>query len=117
MKPATNGKVGRPPIGDRAMTSGERSKRYRSLTKGEVHSRSFELTTTARNELQRAADHAGISVNAALLVAINLLSKETSVEVAELARLAAHAHGVRIELTDERGKKSRISVGGNRRNP
>jgi hypothetical protein len=111
MKPLTGRKVGRPTIGDCAMTSGERSKKQRALTKGKVHSRSIELTTTAKQELQRAADQAGLSVNGALLVAIYLLTKETPVEIADLAKLVARRFGTRVEFTNEDGTKTRIGLG------
>jgi hypothetical protein len=111
MKPNTGRKVGRPTIGDRAMTSAERSRKRRALTKGTVHSHRIELTTIAKQELQRSADHAGLSVNGAVLVAIYLLTKETPAEVSDLAKLVAQRFGIRLELTQDDGTKARVRLG------
>src|SRR5690606_4363359 len=108
MKPRTLAKVGRPLIGDRPMTSGERSKRYRTESKGKVYSRSFDLSSEAMNDLQRAADLSGVSARGALLVAIHLLAAQEPAEVRRLAERVSLLYGARIEVQDGRGRKSRV---------
>lgn len=112
MKHPSFRKVGRPSIGEVAMTPNERSRRYRQQYADSRRHTSFDIAATAHLDLQRIADQAGVSATGVLLVAIHLLTRMDSAEVAKLAPSVAEFYGQRVELTDVDGKVSRVQVGG-----
>jgi len=112
MKYPTSGKVGRPIIGEVAMTSTERSRRYRKEGTSRRRHTSFDLATSAHQELLRTANKAGVSATGALLAGIHLISQMDSDELATLVKTVAKLHGQRIAFSAEVGQASRVPIGG-----